>query len=108
MADFHKDGLYGEVGDVVRTLMYENAYVATKYIDKNFIVRATRKLYKIRSKKNGVARRIIDKRSNAEILLTIGKPNYLEREFIKNCKKVGEPFPIKKIQLKFPPKTRAK
>jgi hypothetical protein len=34
---------------------------------------------------------------------TIGIPNYL-REFIRKCKKAGEPFPVKKIQLKFLPK----
>lgn len=96
MADFHKDGLYGEVGNVVRTLMYNDAYVATKYIDKDFIIRATRKLHL----------RKIDKRGKVEIVLTIGKPNYLERDFIKQCKKAGESFPVKKIQLKFPPKQK--
>jgi hypothetical protein len=34
-------------------------------------------------------------------VFTIGKPNYEEREFIKKCKKAGEPFPVKKIQVKF-------
>lgn len=97
MADFHKDGLYGEVGRVVRTLMYSDAHVATKYIDKNFIVRATRKL----------SQKKIDKRQNAEVILTIGRPNARESLFIKQCKKAGESFPIKKIQLKFPPKKRS-
>ncbi len=27
------------------------------------------------------------------------------RQFIKICKKAGEPFPVKKIQLKFPQST---
>lgn len=39
-----------------------------------------------------------------EIRLKLGKPNFRERLFIKACKKAGEPFPIKKIQLKFWPK----
>lgn len=95
-ADFHKDGLYGAVGDVVRSLMYNDAYVATKYIDINFIVRATRKLH----------RRKIDKRGNAEIVVTIGRPNYLERDFIKQCKKAGEKFPVKGIILKYPPEQK--
>jgi hypothetical protein len=28
-------------------------------------------------------------------------PYCREKEFIKKCKKVGEPFPVKKIQLKY-------
>jgi len=34
------------------------------------------------------------------LLVTIGKPNYLERKFVRECQKAGEPFPIKRIQLK--------
>jgi len=40
------------------------------------------------------------------MVLTIGRPNYAEREFIKLCKKAGEPFPVKKMQLKFYPKKK--
>lgn len=32
--------------------------------------------------------------------ITLGKPNYATRRFIKNAVKAGEPFPIKKLQLK--------
>jgi hypothetical protein len=39
-------------------------------------------------------------------VVTIGRPNYEEREFIKKAKKAGEPFPIKKIQMKFVPKKK--
>jgi hypothetical protein len=42
-----------------------------------------------------------DKRSTrSTIILTTGRPNYTERKFIKDCLKAGEPFPIKKIQIK--------
>jgi hypothetical protein len=41
----------------------------------------------------------------AMILVTVGSPNHAERRFIKACKTAGEPFPVKKIQLKFAPKT---
>jgi hypothetical protein len=42
-----------------------------------------------------------DKRDrHSTFLVTIGRPNYDEREFIKKCKKAGEPFPVKKIQVK--------
>ena len=38
--------------------------------------------------------------------LTVGKPNYAEREFIKKCKKAGEPFPVRQIQIKRYPKRK--
>lgn len=39
-----------------------------------------------------------------EILLTIGRPNYAGRQFVKQCLKAGEPFPVKNVQLRFYPK----
>jgi hypothetical protein len=43
-----------------------------------------------------------DKRDRRHtIILKIGRPNFLEREFIRACQKASEPFPVKKIQLKF-------
>lgn len=44
--------------------------------------------------------------NHTEMVLTIGRPNYAEREFIKLCKKAGEPFPIKKMQYKIYPKKK--
>lgn len=41
-------------------------------------------------------------------LLTIGVPNYRERQFIRKCKKVGEPFPVPTVQIDFWPKPRKK
>lgn len=63
---------------------------ATKFISPTYVIRAVRKRH---NKK-------VDKRGNIQITLTLGKPNFLEREFIKLCKKAKEPFPIKNIQLK--------
>lgn len=34
-----------------------------------------------------------------EIILTIGKPNFANRKFVKDCLAAGEPFPVKKVQL---------
>jgi len=76
---------------VIAMLMANNAISATSYLGPKVIIRAVRKRY---NKK-------INKRGNIEIMLTIGKPNYAERKFIKLCKKAGEKFPVKKIQLKF-------
>ena len=75
---------------VIDAIIGEKAARATYYESPTKIIRATRKKYK-----NGF------KEGNIEILLTIGRPNYQEREFIKLCKKAKEPFPIKKVQLKF-------
>jgi hypothetical protein len=45
-----------------------------------------------------------DKRGmRLDFRVTMGVPNYLERKFIKDCKKVGESFPVKKIQIKYYP-----
>lgn len=84
---------------LVNTLIETGAHVATKYIDDKTIVRATRRLYGYRKHSKSPWR----KGENIEISLTIGRPNYAERQFIKSVKKSGESFPIRKIQLKFPP-----
>ncbi len=63
---------------------------ATKYISPKEIIRATRKLW---------GKKIV-KGQNIEITLTIGKPNYAEREMIKLCQKAGETFPIKMVVCK--------
>lgn len=38
--------------------------------------------------------------------LTVGNPNWDEREFIRKAKKAGESFPIKKVQLRFAKKRK--
>ena len=48
-----------------------------------------------------------DKRSRSvTIAVTYGKLNWAGREFVKACKRAGEPFPVRKPQLKFWPKKR--
>ncbi len=76
---------------VIEPLILNKAIKSTKYINPNFVIKAKRKLFNGR----------IDKRGNIEIILTIGKPNFQERQFIKQAIKAGEPFPIRKIQLKW-------
>lgn len=85
------------VDQVVRALVDADAHTATKYVSPTAIVRATRQL--VRGK--------VPQTGNLAITLTVGKPNYAERKFIKQCRKAGEPLPVKKVQLKFPPKRRA-
>lgn len=81
---------------VIETLINQNAYKATYYISPKEIIRAVRKRYKFGKNKKTLPR----KDHNIEIMLTIGRPNYTEREFIKLCQKAKEPFPVKKIQIK--------
>lgn len=51
-----------------------------------------------------ITRQRHDKRSARHTyLLTTGAPNYREREFIKDCIKAGEKFPVRKIQLQLYP-----
>lgn len=41
-----------------------------------------------------------DKREKAEhFILSMGRPNYAEKKFIKDCQKAGEPFPVRRVQL---------
>ncbi len=64
---------------------------ATKYFSPTLVAKATRR-------HKGTKR---DR--TTEILVTIGRPNYAERKFIKTALAAGEQFPIKGIQLKFYP-----
>ena len=75
------------VEEVINYLLASSSRIATKYLSPNLIVRGTR-----RAKPN--------LRNNIDIVLTIGRPNYAERQFIKLAKKTGEKFPIRKVQLK--------
>lgn len=91
---------------VLNALLLTEAHVATKYVSPKLTVRAARRWYKAKTRGCGKNKRTISGSFNAraiEIELTIGPPNYVEREFVKKCRKAGEPFPVKKIQLKYPP-----
>ena len=89
---------------VVAAILANDAVMrAVKYISPKEVVRATRRSYRVNNRKTR-------KGQSIEILLHIGRPNYLEREFIALCQKAKEPFPIKRIQLKLwnPPKKKLK
>lgn len=73
---------------VEAVLELENVRQATVFRSPTLTVRATRRWKHGRDFHN-------------EIMLTIGRPNFAEREFIRDCQKAGEPFPVRKIQLKF-------
>lgn len=46
------------------------------------------------------------RRPHEYLVVSIGPPNYESREFIKTCKAAGEPFPVKRVQIKRMPKRR--
>jgi len=73
-------------------LIHYGARKVTKYMTEKEVIKATRKLFK--GKVDNQSRKV-------EICFTMGTPNYEEREFIKKLKKAGEPFPVKKFQIKF-------
>lgn len=79
----------GYIGEVFVPVLAGYAKKATKYISPKLVVKAT------------LHGRKIDRRTGSfSILVTLGVPNYAEREYIKLLKAAGELFPVKKIQLK--------
>lgn len=86
--------LLGRYADsVVASLMLMGAKSATEFIEPNLIARASRRTFKGRMM-----------RGNLEIVLTIGRPNSKEKEFVKSCKKANDKFPLTK--LKYLPEKR--
>lgn len=83
---------YQVASKLLEHLTESKAYKATAYLSEKFVMKMTVKRHKGQMPKAS---------DGMDIAFTIGKPNVDEREFIKKCKKVGEPFPVKKIQLKF-------
>jgi len=77
-------------GQCIKALLGDDGtHKATKYINEKMVVKATRRRFK-----NRIAKGLM------QIHVTIGKPNFLEREFIKKARKTGESFPIRQLQLK--------
>jgi hypothetical protein len=72
---------------------------ATQYIGVNYVFRATRVLFKTR-KKNARNKYHAPSKRVTTMVVTIGTPNYKEREFIKQATLAGVGFPLKKIQIK--------
>lgn len=79
------------VSKVLQAIEGSKAYNAAVYLSDKLVVRASRPRLRGR----------VVKEANLGVVLTVGKPNYRQREFIKTLKKTGEPFPVKKVQLKF-------
>lgn len=81
--------------DAIEGLLRSQARSATVYLDTKTRVTATH-----------VHRP--DRRSRSTtISVTFGGLNWAGREFVKACKKAGEPFPVRRVQLRHWPKKRA-
>lgn len=78
------------IAQCVETLLECGCRTATVYFDEDTIVRATSRFKPRRGQ-------------NTDIILTIGRPNFVERRFIRLCKKDGEPLPVRKVQVKWWP-----
>lgn len=86
------------IRQTLKALILTRSWKATKYISRTTVVRATRRVYN----------RKIDGRDNQiSVVLTLGRPNYQEAEFIKAALRADEPFPVRKVQLRPLPKRRA-
>lgn len=95
---FSDSVLKSAVPAVVKMLIETRAHKAVKYLSQNFVVRAVAPLY------NGKVRSRAEK--STTIVLSIGKPNFRERRFIKTLVKAKEPFPVRNIIIKMPPVPR--
>lgn len=76
------------VAACTKALEQPGVYRATKFLSEELVVKVTR------CHKRRVRGR------TATSVLTVGKPNYAERQFIRLCKKAGEPLPVRKVQVK--------
>ena len=76
-----------QTGRVVDAMLRYDAYRATVFLSEKQTIKATR--------------RCKMPQGSGKFVVTIARPNYEERNFIKLCKRAVEPFPIKKIQFKF-------
>lgn len=81
--------------DAMAVAIFEDgAQRVTKFLTEHMTVKMTRKVYG-KNKRFGLGKKI-------DIVLTVGTPNYAECKFIKEAKEAGEPFPVKKMLIKFP------
>lgn len=78
-------------GQLLEMVVECGAKKATKYISEKYVIKATR-----HGKPD--SRDVL-----AVVVVTAGRPNYDERQFIKAHKKAGRKFPIASLVTKFPP-----
>lgn len=74
--------------EVINEIVLRGVRTGTKYLSPTLTVKGT------------VRKSTRYSRTQQEIVVTYGKPNYREREFIKVAMQVGEPFPVQKVQVR--------
>lgn len=91
-----KSNVYEAVSAMLLSMHVGKVRKVTKYFAPDLVVKAT------------LLHRPDGRTKQVTAVVTTGRPNYVERKFIKACLKAGEPFPIAKPQLKlFKPKKAA-
>jgi len=83
---------------VISLLECAGARSVVMFVSEHQVVKATKR-FRYPSLKTPSSLRHFS--NQVEVVLTIGRPNFKERKFIKLCKKSGEPFPVKKFQLRW-------
>jgi hypothetical protein len=78
-----------QVMRAVEACLNEGARKAVVYLDEKTTIKVSRMF-----PKDG-------RNTRTSLMLSFGSPSYEERQFIKLCKKAGQPFPVRKIQLKW-------
>lgn len=81
---------YSHVARCIQSLVQTDAYRATLYVSPLETVKVTSRNRKPRH-------------GNLELVVTIGRPNWHERQRIKQFNKVKEPYPVKIVQLQYRP-----
>ena len=89
--------LLNVLGGYCLSMMVMRVRKATAYLDTNLTVKVT-----------FVGKPDRRQRKAGEFRLTVGRPNYAERKFIKQCIAAGETFPLKKVQLRHQPAKKKK
>lgn len=64
---------------------------ATVYLGEKLVVSTCRRF------------RFSKRNTRNDFVVKIGVPNYEERNFLRACKKAGEPLPVRRVQLKYWP-----
>lgn len=77
------------LGKVLECVLEGGAKQATAYLSPKDVIKAT-----CRTKHRSRAQTV-------ETVVTVGRPNYSDREYIRDLIKAGERFPVRKIRLKW-------
>ena len=89
------DSVPMSVAECLRALIDSKSRQAAKFLSESLVVKATHRR-KPKARDLGTS-----------VVVTFGRPNYRERDFLRMCRKAKEPIPLKRVQLRPWPKKRA-